>query len=284
MASDDLRAEYESCRRRYPTIDLSYEDFFARVRATGIQVGHVCHEDLFLATACARGDRIAWEYFVDEYSPVLRRMAERGCRQFQEGEDLAQEMVAGLIADKSKLAGYNGRCSLAGWLRVALSHALIDRLRRRRREVSLEDSEGKEQELYAAIPSAEDRENSLDAAWGPVLAEALQAQIRDLPPRDRLIMSLYYVHGVPLKLIGRHFGVHEATASRWLDGLRRSVRKRVERDLRTRHRLKSGEISGLWQWVAEHELFRLADVLGSGCEVQTTPVTGASDSSSKDRT
>ncbi len=284
MVSDDLSAEYDNCRRRYPTIDLSYEDFCTRVRTTGTEAGQVCHEDLFLATACARGDRIAWEYFVDEYSPVLQRMAQRGCRQFQEGEDLAQDIVAGLIADKSKLAGYNGRCSLAGWLRVALSHALIDRLRRRRREVSLEDLEGQKQELYAAIPSAEERENSLDVAWGSVLAETLQEQIRALPPRDRLIMSLYYVHGVSLKLIGRHFGVHEATASRWLDGLRRTVRKRVERELRARHRLKSRDISGLWQWVAEHELFKLSDVLGPECEVQTTPATRASHSSSKDRT
>ena len=269
MDSDDLRAEYESCRRKYPTIDLPFEDFSARVRGSGIDVRRVCHEDLFLATACATGNHIAWEYFADDYVPLLRRMAARACRQFQEGEDLAQEIVANLIADKSKLAGYSGRCSLAGWLRVALSHALIDRFRRRKREVSLEESGEHEQDLYAATSPSDGRENSLDAAWGPILADVLQEQIRLLPPRDRLILSLYYAHGVSLKIIGMHFGIHEATVSRWLDNLRRTVRKRVERELHARHRLKPADIKGLWQWVAEHELFRLADVLGPNCEAHS---------------
>ena len=275
MAADDLREEYESCRRKYPTVDLSYEDFCARVHATGTKVSDLCCADLFLATACSRGDRIAWEYFADECLPLLRRMAEHCCRRFQEGEDLAQEIVTDLLADKSKLAGYNGRCSLSGWLRVMLSHAAIDRFRRRRREVPFESSEGREQESCPAPPTQNVPEASPDAAWGPVLAEVLREQIRKLPPRDRLIMSLYYLHGVSLKLIGLQFAVHEATASRWLDSLRRSIRRKVEAELRARHRLRAGEVSGLWKWVADHELIGLAEVLGTECGVQSASGTGA---------
>ncbi len=265
----DLKAEYEKCRKRYPTVDLSYEDFSARIQASGNPAACSCSEDLFLATACARGDRIAWEYFADDYVPLLHRMAARACRQNQEGEDLAQEIVASLMGDKSKLAGYGGRCSLAGWLRVTLSHALIDRLRRRRREVSLEESNDQGQEIRAASPQSNGQSDSLDAAWGPVLADVLKEQIRLLPPRDRLILGLYYVHGVSLKVIGRHFEIHEATVSRWLESLRQTVRKRVERELRARHNLKAGDIRGLWQWVAEHDLLRLSEILGRECGVQT---------------
>ncbi len=277
MAADDIRSQYERCTRRYPTIDLSFEDFLARARLSGTDPGLLCHEDLFLATACARGDRIAWEYFADEYLPLLQRMAARACRQHQESEDLAQDIVANLIADKSRLAGYNGRGSLAGWLRVTLSHALIDRLRRQRREVALDESE--EQQSRAASSETACGESSLDASWGSVFSEVLQEQIRLLPPADRLILALYYVHGISLKAIGKHLGVHEATASRRLDGARQTIRKRVERELRTRHRLQAGEIRGLWEWVAEHDLFSLADALNSRCEVQA--VSGRSAVSSR---
>ena len=200
--------------------------------------------------------------------PLLQRMASQACRQFQEGEDLAQEMVASLISNKSKLAGYSGRGSLAGWLRVALAHATIDRFRRKRREVSLEELEEQQQEIPAPEHSCDSRGDPIDAAWGPVLAKVLREQICGLPPQDRLILNLYYVHGVSLKLIGRHLVVHEATASRRLDSLRQTVRKGVERELRARHRLRPGEIRELWQWVAEHGQLWFKELLESGREVQ----------------
>ncbi len=264
MTSDDLRAEYEKCRKRYPTIDLSFEDFLARAEGSGPESAHLCCEDLFLATACARGDRIAWEYFADEYLPLVRGMAARACRQLMESEDLAQELVAGLISDRTRLGGYSGRGSLAGWLRVAISHAAIDRFRRRKREVPLDESGGEVPKTELANRASETQETSPDASWGPVLAEVLQEQIRSLAPRERIILGLYYADNVPLKLIGRQFGVHEATVSRWLDTLRQTIRKRVERELRARYGLKAGEVQGIWQWAAGHELFKLAEVVASG--------------------
>jgi RNA polymerase sigma-70 factor (ECF subfamily) len=268
MDSDDLQRAYEQCRQRYPTIDLSLEDFSARVNTSAAEFDRLCQEDLFLATSCARGDRIAWEYFADDYLPLLHRMAALACRQFQEGEDVAQEIVASLIADKTKIAAYDGRGSLAGWLRVAVSHAAIDRFRRKRREVSLDEPDGPSRDEPSAAPLSNQGEEALDSPWGSVLAKMLEAEIRNLPARDRLILSLYYIENVPLKIIGRQFGVHEATASRWLDKLRRGVRKSVERELRGKHGFRPGELNSLWQWVAEHEEFSLKEVLGPRCKVQ----------------
>ena len=259
----ELQEAYERCRSRYPTVDLSIEDFAERAGVTGILLERLCLEDLFLATACARGNRIAWEYFADDYLPLLHRMATQACRQVQEGEDVAQEIAENLLADKSKLAAYDGRGTLAGWLRVTVSHAAIDRFRRKRREVSLDEEDGSRPGNYAAGPASDPPADKVDSPWGSVLSRLLESHIRRLPPRDRLILGLYYVENVPLKLIGRRFGVHEATASRWLDKLRSEIRKSVERELCVKHGLRPGEVSSLWQWVAEREQFSLKEVLGS---------------------
>jgi hypothetical protein len=66
---------------------------------------------------------------------------------------------------------------------------------------------------------------------------------------------------VPLKIIGRQFGVHEATASRWLERLRSGLRKRVERELRRRHGLSVRDLASIWPWACESDLPESSPVL-----------------------
>jgi RNA polymerase sigma factor (sigma-70 family) len=297
-SAEEIRAAFDRCQRLYPTVGLSLEDYLARVEkilsachdthSTGESAPggnrsadpcsdcsalcrQLCHEDLFLATACVRGDRIAWEHFADQYLPLLKRFAAQACRNCDEGEDLAHEIVALLIGQsqaaeqtpqtsgnpgvapsgKGKLQSYNGRGSLAGWLRAAAAHAAIDRFRRARRQIPLDETEGLSPAVAQNAMSPGFEEERLDARWGKVLAGCMKKKIAALNARDRLILGLYHLHGVPLKAIGRRFGVHEATASRWLERVRQGIRKDVERELHKAHGLKAGEIRSLWRWVAE---------------------------------
>ncbi|MGA2260388.1 MAG: sigma-70 family RNA polymerase sigma factor [Acidobacteriota bacterium] len=298
----EVREVFGRCQRRYPTIDLSFEPYRARleeiaaaaheehaaISAREPRIGNpiVCsdclsllrqlhHEDLFLALACAQGDRIAWEVFADEYLALLRRFAAHACRSCDGSEDLAQEIVALLLGEsgtwasdlhqqarpetcesarKGKLQSYNGRGSLAGWLRASVAHAAIDRFRRARKQVSLDELSEQGVSLGSPNPGpAEAVEERLDAHWGPVLAQTLKEEIAHLSARDRLLLSLYHLQGVPLKAIGLKFGVHEATASRWLERVRRGVRKRVEHALRKAHGLSARDLGSLWRWVSESE-------------------------------
>jgi RNA polymerase sigma-70 factor (ECF subfamily) len=288
QALTDIRAVFERCQRRYPTIRLALEAFMARVETavsalpggdapdTGAWLqafAQLHHEDLFLAIACAAGDHIAWEYFADEYLPLLRRFAGRACRP-AEAEDLAQELVTALMAGadaghECRLTGYTGRGSLASWLRVTVARAAVDRFRKTRREVSLDEIEETgttDREPFQPRARVEPVEDRLDAQWGPVLSRLLETELGSLEPRDRLLLVLYYVRGVPLKVIGRHFRVHEATASRWLDEVRRGIRKRIERELRRKHGLRPRELDGLWRRVADSDLAPLEKALAQSGE------------------
>jgi hypothetical protein len=114
-------------------------------------------------------------------------------------------------------------------------------------------------------PSRRDSLEPLDARWGPVLLTVLSEEIRRLPARDRLLLGLYYQHDVSLKSIGRQFGVHEATASRWLDGIRRGLRKRIEREMKRRHGFGYHDLESVWRWVSEAGEFSLREAM-SGCK------------------
>jgi RNA polymerase sigma-70 factor len=262
MAKEELEA-FERCQQRYPTVQLSFELFQARVeeilsqeiplhdeRSRLAAFAKIHHEDLFLALACSHDDRVAWEHFVDDYVPILRHCAAQVCGNTSEGEDLAQEIIAKILGEKRRLAGYNGRGSLAAWLRVAASHAAIDRFRRTSRQVSLEELQEGGMQIASLDPGKKDEEDSLDSRWGPVISKVADEKMSRLPARDRLLLGLYYLNGVSLKTIGRQFGMHEATASRWLDRLRREIRNQVERELRKKHGLRASEIQSLWRWIS----------------------------------
>jgi RNA polymerase sigma-70 factor (ECF subfamily) len=278
--AEQIRAAYERCRIRYSTIDLSFPVFLARVEEIASAdpngganewrevLAKLQMEDLYLALACSRGDRIAWEYFADDYLAMIRKYALRACNNPADAEDLAQQLITGLMTDGSRIGSYNGRGSLAAWLRVSVAHAAIDRFRRNARLVSLE---GREEEPVKTLPQLLESpaEDNLDRRWGPILCSVVTEEIRKIPPRDRLILCLYYLQALPLKLIGRHFHVHEATASRWLDGLRRKLRKNIEHELGARYGLKPEEIQSLWVWASGVDGFSLEKVLGKTPELET---------------
>lgn len=285
---------HAACRERYPTVDLPLEAFAQRIREVlDAEAGRqgrdqesrdplldafdrLAHCDLYLALACSRGDRIAWQYFADQYLPTLRALAVRACGDVGEGEDLAQELTAGMLvegaqdpdrygsAGRGRLGSYGGRGSLLGWLRVVVAHAAIDRIRQRRREMPIDESTGCHASI-AEVPLRETAdESSVDERWGPLLAAVLADEIRCLPPRDRLLLALYYHQEVPLGSIGRLFGVHEATVSRRLARLRKVIRKNVERKCRRQYGLKPRDVEHLWPWVACVGQLSLAEILTSG--------------------
>jgi RNA polymerase sigma-70 factor, ECF subfamily len=259
----EIAAAYERCLQRYPTLQISYKDFHARIeeilskgpslskvqlRIKALALIH--HEDLFLAMGCSRQNRIAWEHFADEYIPLLRKFSTQACGDSVEGEDLAQEITVKMLKEGNRLAGYNGRGSLAGWLRAAVAHAAVDRFRRARRLVSLEDSSHNGAPADWMDPRKKDSEAAPDSRWGPIVSNAVSESISMLAARDRLVLGLYYLRGISLLAIGRQFGIHEATVSRWLDRIRRDIRKHLEIDLRKKHGLRADDIRSLWKYIS----------------------------------
>jgi RNA polymerase sigma-70 factor, ECF subfamily len=259
----EIAEAYERCLQRYPTIQVSYKDFQARIeeilssgpspsesrsRIKGLGLIHC--EDLFLAMGCSRQDRVAWEHFADEYIPLLRDFSTRSCGDSSEGEDLAQEITVKMLKEGNRLAGYNGRGSLGGWLRAAVAHAAVDRFRRARRLVSLDDSSHSELPAESIDSAEDDRQEALDSRWGPIISNAVSEIISRLPARDRLVLGLYYLRGISLIAIGRQFMMHEATVSRWLKRLRLYIRKQLEMDLRKKHGLRADDISSLWKFIS----------------------------------
>lgn len=189
-------------------------------------------EDLALACACAEGSEAAWDHFVSEFRPVLYRAA--SALDPSGDRELADSLYGDLFGTRERdgerqplFTYFQGRSSLATWLRAVLAQRHVDRMRAARRVEPLPE-EHTAQALRARPDELDpDRARLLPLAWA-----ALRMAIAALAPRDRLRFACYYADGMTLAETGRVTGEHEATVSRQLTKTRAGIRTQVERHLK----------------------------------------------------
>lgn len=185
-------------------------------------------EELALARGCAAGHETAWEEFLVRFREKLYDIARGITKDDASARELADSIYADLYGMSerdgervSRLNFYMGRGSLEGWLRTVMVQEFVNRYRKHRRLVSLEEeAEGGVQFVSeTSFPSP----SSSDDRLGDATDEALNG----LPSDDRLILAAYYLDNRTLTEIGRMVGVHESTISRRMDKLLKTLRKQV---------------------------------------------------------
>jgi RNA polymerase sigma-70 factor, ECF subfamily len=189
-------------------------------------------EELALARACAAGNERAWEDFIQRYRQKLHAMAFHITREAVQAADLADSLFADLYgvsahatARNSKLLFYTGRGSLEGWLRTVMAQEFINRYRRQKRTVSLEEQAEEGVQFVARVPEPVINED-------PRLAAVTDKALAELSSEDRFTLASYYLDGRTLADIARALGIHESSVSRRLDRLSIGLRKRILAGLR----------------------------------------------------
>jgi len=184
-------------------------------------------EELALARACAQGNNSAWEIFLTRFREKLYSAALRIAREDSAARDLADTLYADLYGTGtrqgervSKLSSYTGRGSLEGWLRTVLAQEYVNRYRRTRRLVSLDEEAEDGAQFHAPEPpAAVPSDLRLESATDEALA--------NLSGEDRTILSAYFLDERTLAEIARMLGVHESTISRKVDKLTKALRKQI---------------------------------------------------------
>jgi len=188
-------------------------------------------EDLVLTRMCAAGNERAWEVFMSRFREKLYDVGRQITREDSAGRDLADSVYAELYGTRtregervSKLNSYSGRGSLDGWLRTVLAQEYVNRYRRQRKLVSL-DEESEEGTQYAAAEPAPVA--PLDAR----LERATDEALRSLSAEDRFVLASYFLDERTLAQIARALSVHESTISRKVEKLTKGLRKQILKNL-----------------------------------------------------
>lgn len=182
--------------------------------ATPAHLDRLQAADLYLACACAAGDAASLAALDRRYLAPLPQILARKGTALDVAEEVVQalreRLFVGAGGARARIVDYDGRGSLAGWLRVAAIRAASNARRdEAHRHGVAEDA------ASPALMTAVDPELALiKRRYG----EAFQAALRDafaaLAPEERNVLRLHFLDGLNLDAIGRALGMSRATVGR----------------------------------------------------------------------
>ncbi len=155
------------------------------------------NEEAALLAGCIRGQKDAWDEFVDRYSSLIYHQIHRclgahtAHAMREDVEDLYHSVFEALLErDRRRLRQFKGRCSLASWVVLITRRIVIDTLRKRRATVPLDAEDHDGIALHERMPDTKPNaeEETLDSERVEQLKDALQR----LTPEDRLLANLVY--------------------------------------------------------------------------------------------
>lgn len=227
----------------WPQIEVDVAAFSRHVTARVAldKIGKLHAGDLYLSVACACGDTTAIALVDEQYIATLVPALPRFIQQ-QAAEDVIQlvrlRFLIGEHGRPPRIGDFDGTASLATWLRVAAIRIAISLHRKHHRETSSDDID--------AVADAPDPELALlQRHYGAEFRAAFRSGFVSLTPRERNLLRHHVVDRLGIDGIAALYGVHRATAARWLARARSTMIKRVRRELQARLQLDRKQLEGV---------------------------------------
>lgn len=192
--------------------------------------------DLELAKLAREGDEAAFAEIVRRYSPRVFRIASRFFRRRSLVEDAAQEVF---LRAYTRLADYEGRGSLEGWLTRIATTTCINMLRnsQRRPEATVTELTEEEGEWLENRLAALSAERHLSAENSLVAADLAERVLATLSPDDRLVLMLVDGDETPIREVAEMTGWSESKVKVRAFRARRRMREAVEKLLAGRRKI-----------------------------------------------
>lgn len=200
--------------------------------------------ELWLTRACARGDADALAWFERHYFGEIGRALGR-IRAGISHDDFAQMVRERLFVAQPgrspRIADYTGRGDLRTWLRVVLTRTLLNVAARRHDERYGDD------EMLADLPSqGHDAELELmKRRYIHELRASFATATASLSVRERALLRHTLLDRLSIDAIGTIYGVHRATAARWVNAASALLRERVAQELASRLRIGRAELTSV---------------------------------------
>lgn len=225
---ESVEAAFEAGRGAWPHLQLRWQQFQAQAHrvnppAAGL---HEHAADFYLAAACAAGCEAALLAFEQSYVarvPVMLTRFKLGTAAL---DDLKQRLRVRLLSGAPpRIASYAANGTLLAWVKVAAVRLAVDE---QQRAHPLADGPA----VIDIIDQGKDPEwMLLRGRYREQAERAFAAAIAELTPRSKTLLTLSYFDGRSIDAIGAIYGVHRATAARWLLEIRKSIMTAVQREL-----------------------------------------------------
>ena len=195
--------------------------------------------DLFLAHAVLENRPGAVEAFCARVLPAidapLRHLGADPARL----DEIRQMVLDAVIVGGARgpaIAGYVGRSDLRGWLRSVAVRVALKAWTRERPGEPLDDWEELGEVIVdPAVLHLKDR-------YAAEVAAAFREAVAALTARQRTLLRLHHLDGLTVDDLARMYGVHRATAARWVAAAREAVFEDTRIRLQARVGLDDSEL------------------------------------------
>jgi RNA polymerase sigma-70 factor, ECF subfamily len=270
-----LRDTVAAARAAWPDVALPAERFLSclahRVRGDGDALQGLRElnaVDLYAACACANGDARAIaaieERCFRELETALRRLRFTAPEIEEVKQRLRSELFVPAPGVAAGITGYSGRGQLRRWLRVIAVRTARRLTRRERNEVAMDDH------LTAVLPSPDENPAlaHMKRHYRRAFRDAFGDAMRKLSDEDRELLRRHVIDGLGIDELGALYGVHRATAARWLSRARESIALGTRHALIARLGIAPAEYDSLMRLIQSRLEVSVRECLGAGAETE----------------
>ncbi|SEL87693.1 RNA polymerase sigma-70 factor, ECF subfamily [Stigmatella aurantiaca] len=238
-----------AARAQWPGFSWSAERFLRHLaRHLPEQPGEMLRQlhaaDLYLACACAEGERLALHAFEQH---VLQRVPSRlGALPAATVDEVLQVLRARLLLGRgeapARIADYSGRGPLLAWVRIIATRVAAELVSQQGRQELFDEPP----ETLARMLAADDPERALlreDSRR--VLLEALRQALGALPERERTLLRLHHLHGLTMDRLSAMYGESRSGVARRVAHARERLLALTHAELAGRLKLAGSELQSL---------------------------------------
>ncbi len=201
----------------WPAIQIAFERFEEFVRVRDPAAVSRFPTDLYLAAACEHGDPAALAVFEREILAPARGAISAIDASSTFVDEVFQRLRTKLLVgdgDRPRIVDYTGRGPLRAWIGISAARAalMLRRSQKRQREVSVDDWT----DVLAMMSTSNPELDLLKQQYASAFSQALRDAAARLESRMRAVLRMSTVDGLSIDEIGAVYGVHRATAARWI--------------------------------------------------------------------
>ncbi|MEO8704768.1 MAG: helix-turn-helix domain-containing protein [Kofleriaceae bacterium] len=201
--------------------------------------------DVYLAIGCHDGDERA----IAACTAAVQPQIEHAGRHVRATPDQVAEVRARiqriLFVDEPPRAAaaseFAGRGDLRGYVRVIATRELIRLVNRERREVRVDD----ETMFDALVPAGDPALSMMRERYRGDVDQAMRAALVSLDDRARALLRYSMIDGWSIDRIGKLYGVHRATAARWITEARDQLGERIREVLAERLEISVDDVNSI---------------------------------------
>jgi RNA polymerase sigma-70 factor, ECF subfamily len=205
--------------------------------------------DLYIACACASGDRGAHEAFERQFFPDIGTALARrdpSCTQIEDlKQSIYQKLFLGDGEHPPKITLYAGRGDLRSWLCVTAVRESIDLLRKGKKEEPVEELDL----MDRTTPEGDQEIVYLKRIYREEFRSAFQSALASLSSRERNLLRHNLLDGLNIEQIGAIYNVHRATVARWIARARETLLAETRAALMQRLRVDQTEFESIMRLI-----------------------------------